>query len=338
MKVCILTEGGRERGLGHVVRCRAIADALEEVGVQASFILEGDDSPEAILAPFRWESREWIADPASLVGAVDRDTIVVVDSLTITQQGCRTIEEAFARTTFIDDYQRHHYLHSLVVDWTIGIEKDPSYAARKQRPEVEYLLGAKYTALRKEFWDIPEKHIATGIGNILLTFGGSDIRNLTAPVLRAVIENYPNVHKSVVVGHGYTNAAAIDDARDANTQIIYKPTTAEMVEAMLAADVAICGGGQTLYELARVGVPTVGTHLIDNQRFDVEGWQLARVIRVAGSWDDPLLIAQVLESLKSLESVEERADVSRIGRSLIDGGGARAIRDGLLHERARRDR
>jgi UDP-2,4-diacetamido-2,4,6-trideoxy-beta-L-altropyranose hydrolase len=336
MKVCILTEGGRERGLGHVVRCRAIGDALEEVGVRPRFVVEGDDSTAAVLGPAQWETRAWIQEPARLADVVDRETIVLVDSLTITQEGCRAIEETFARTAFIDDYQRHDYVHSLIIDWTIGIEKDPRYATRTDRPGVEYLLGARYAALRREFWDVPEKSIAPRIGNILLTFGGSDIRNLTPPMLCAVTAHYPNVRKSVIVGHGYANEAAIEDARDAKTRIVRRPTTTEIVEAMLAADVAICGGGQTLNELARVGVPTIATRVVDNQRFDIEGWQRAGVIRVAGSWNDDSLIARILDGLKSLESPKERATVSRVGRSVIDGGGARAIRDRLLGNRGRR--
>jgi len=337
MNVWILTEGGRERGLGHVVRCRAIADALEEVGVRPCFVVEGDDSTEAVLGSSQSETREWIREPARLADVVGRETIVLVDSITITQEGCQAIEQTFAHTAFIDDYQRRNYRHSLVIDWTIGIEDDPRYAARTDRPGVEYLLGARYAALRRAFWDIPEKDIAPGIGNILLTFGGSDIRNLTPPVLRSVVDHYPNVRKSVIVGHGYGNVAAIEDARDANTRIMRRPTTTEIVEAMLTADVAICGGGQTLYELARVGVPAIATHLIENQRFDVEGWRRTGAIRVAGSWDDPSLMARVLDALKSLESPGERATVSRAGRSLIDGGGARAIRDRLLGKRGRRD-
>ena len=329
-QVCIFSEGGKERGLGHVARCRAIADAVEEVGVGARFVIEGDPSVGAVLGAANWEAREWTRNPASLVGLVARDAIVLVDSLTVTQEGCRAIEEAFTRTAFIDDYQRHDYTRSLVIDWTIGIESDSYYTTRKHRPAVEYLLGVRYAALRREFWDIPEKRIASGIGNILLTFGGSDIRNLTPPVLRAVAGRYPDARKAVILGHAYTNRDAIEDARDANTRIIDKPTTSDLVEAMLAADVALCGGGQTLYELARVGVPTVATHIIDNQRFDVTGWQQVGAIEVAGSWDDPALTVRVLGLLRSLEAPEARAGVSRIGRSLIDGGGARAIRDRLL--------
>lgn len=330
MQVCILTEGGRERGLGHVARCRAIADAVEEVGVKTRFVIEGDESVRAVVGGARWEMRDWTRDPRALVGVFERDAIVLVDAFTLSQGSCSAIESTFARTAFIDDYQRRDYFHSLVIDWTIGIECDRDYPARQRRPKVEYLLGAKYAALRKEFWDIPERAIRRRIGNVLLTFGGSDIHKLTAPVLGAVARRYPNVHKSVILGPGYSDRASIDEARDANTRIIQSPTTTELVEAMVAADVAICGGSQTLYELARIGVPTVVTQVIDNQRLDVEGWQRVGAARVAGSWNDPDLSAKVLDSLESLESPEVRAGVSRIGRSVIDGGGARAIRERLL--------
>jgi len=190
MKVCVLTEGGRGRGLGHVARCRAIADAVEEAGGYVRFVVEGDDSIAAVLGVLQWEVREWIRAPGRLMGLIGHDEIVLVDSLSVTQEGCDTIEGAFARTAFIDDYRRHHYRHSLVIDWTIGIERDPAYASRRKCPGVEYLLGVEYAALRKEFWDVPEKPIAAQIGTLLLTFGGSDIRNLTPAVLRAVSERY----------------------------------------------------------------------------------------------------------------------------------------------------
>ena len=44
MNVIILTEGGKDIGLGHVARCSSIYQAFEQYNISPKFIVKGDDS------------------------------------------------------------------------------------------------------------------------------------------------------------------------------------------------------------------------------------------------------------------------------------------------------
>jgi len=46
-----------------------------------------------------------------------------------------------------------------------------------------------------------------------------------------------------------------------------------MKRVMAASDMAISAAGQTLYELARIGVPTIATAVVKNQLNNVQGWE-----------------------------------------------------------------
>lgn len=49
MNVFILTEGGKDAGLGHITRCISIYQAFEKVGIQAKLIVNGDEAVQDLL-------------------------------------------------------------------------------------------------------------------------------------------------------------------------------------------------------------------------------------------------------------------------------------------------
>jgi spore coat polysaccharide biosynthesis predicted glycosyltransferase SpsG len=98
-----------------------------------------------------------------------------------------------------------------------------------------------------------------------------------------------------------------------------------MNELMLEADLAIATGGQTLYELARMGIPTIAVMVSDNQANDIAGWEQAGFLRYAGTPSDIDMEDRLVFSLRQFESYDTRLECSRLGRSHIDGNGARRI-------------
>ena len=51
-------------------------------------------------------------------------------------------------------------------------------------------------------------------------------------------------------------------------------------------DLAISASGQTLYELACIGVPTIAIGIIDNQKNNIKNWINQGFIEYAGCWND----------------------------------------------------
>ena len=103
-----------------------------------------------------------------------------------------------------------------------------------------------------------------------------------------------------------------------------------MRDLMLKADISISAGGQTLYELARTGTPTVAVGVADNQKYNLQNWAELGFIEFAGFWNERNIENRILESFKRLLPLEERVKRSQVGQSLVDGQGARRVVQYLL--------
>jgi RimJ/RimL family protein N-acetyltransferase len=144
------------------------------------------------------------------------------------------------------------------------------------------------------------------------------------------MRSYPEIDRKVIIGRGYRNAKEIENLKDDRTELIYFPTAEEMKQVMFDVDLAVSGGGQTLYELARVGVPTVAVGISENQVHNVSGWEKAGFLRFAGWLGDKNLLPNLSRGIDQLLPYEVRRLKSRIGRSTIDGKGVERIIDKIL--------
>jgi hypothetical protein len=101
----------------------------------------------------------------------------------------------------------------------------------------------------------------------------------------------------------------------------------EFVALALHSDIAVCSGGQTLLELACLGVPAVTILTADNQQASAAGFESAGFSIQAGSLKDPCCLGRLESILKVYSPIAERARRSAQGWTLIDGQGAfRVIR------------
>jgi spore coat polysaccharide biosynthesis predicted glycosyltransferase SpsG len=187
------------------------------------------------------------------------------------------------------------------------------------------LLGAKYILLRKEFWDDTQKEIKENIESIMITFGGDDVRKMTPNILKLLTENYPCFIKRVIIGKGFHGVGDIENLKDEKTKLIYYPDANKMKKIMLESDIAISAGGQTLYELAKIGVPTIAVGVSDNQLNNIKGLQKAGFVKYAGWWQNDDVYEKINYYIKSFENFNRRIESFKNGRRLIDGKGSKLI-------------
>ncbi len=91
----------------------------------------------------------------------------------------------------------------------------------------------------------------------------------------------------------------------------------------MEADLAISAGGQTLYELARVGCPTVAVRMAANQDGQLGVFEEAGFLRIAGHGDHSGIVEAIGEAVRTLMAdPPARATMSVAGQRLIDGHGA----------------
>ena len=141
----------------------------------------------------------------------------------------------------------------------------------------------------------------------MITFGGGDIRNMSPKIISLIQEKYPNCELNVVIGKSYKNVSEIESITSNYHSLHYYPDANKIKNIMLDSDVAIASGGQTLYELARLGLPTIAIVLVDNQINDIDGWSKKGFFVYSGLWNNKRLKKQnIYYYLDKLENIEQR--------------------------------
>jgi Spore coat polysaccharide biosynthesis protein, predicted glycosyltransferase len=95
---------------------------------------------------------------------------------------------------YLDDNVCLDYPSGIILNGAINAES----LLYNKRNDQTYLLGTKYLPIRKEFWDAIERPSKFDIQNVLITFGGTDLNNLTVRILRLLSRNHPNFKKELL--------------------------------------------------------------------------------------------------------------------------------------------
>jgi len=325
MKVLFITEGGKQYGLGHITRCLSISQAFSKYHIDTSFIVKGDSFIENLLPKAKCVFFDWQKNTKKLTKIISHYKVVILDTLTAPLKVVQIIENNTQYPVFIDDYRKLNYHKGLIIDWTIGSK------LLKKWIEVECLIGSKYVSLRKEFWNTRTVSIRKSVKRILLTFGGSDNRNITMKIVDHLNTKYPKLHKYVIIGKGFAHTKKIKKYICKNVTLLHSLNSAEMKRVILKSDIAICAGGQTTYELARLGLPSIIIKTEENQDYDIDGWKKIGFISEALSWDDPKLFININKKIDLYRSEKVRLKVSRIGKNNVDGKGAVRIAKYILN-------
>ena len=332
-RVAVRTDAGPEIGLGHVRRCLTLAGALRELGVESLFAFAGDSL-----------AREWLeasdfevvpVEPArDLVGTLEhcrahQARVIIVDSPSLGSADLTALTAAGLRVVVIDDLADHELPVDLVVNASAGAARLPYRGA----PRTRFLLGPRYVLLRPQFGQAGTRSVPDRARRILVTVGGGDPLDLTSRLVGWVTRALGAVEQDVVVGPFTARREALRVAVEAaGGRVVLHEDPKDLAALMLAADMALCGGGQTAYELAATGTPALAIRLAENQTLNLTALAEAGTLAWVGDAGEADLEAKIGPALAGLaDDPMRRAQMSRQGRVLVDGRGAgrvaRAVAD-----------
>ena len=329
----VRADGNNQIGIGHVMRCLALAQAWQENGGEVHFVI--DEGSIALESRLQDEGVNLYTISGVSGSASDEnqtlafaDAInaswIVVDGYQFDTVYQKTLKQAGKQLLFVDDYGHAdvYYADQLL--------NQNVYAARElyqNRADLtRLLLGTRYALLRREFWHWRkwQRNITHEARKILVTLGGSDPDNVALEVIQALrMLNIANLEVAVVVGssnpHGQTLHETIEDRQDS---FRLEQNVADMPALMAWADVAVSAGGSTCWELAFMGLPTIIITLAKNQ--EAVGPGLERVgAAISLGWHNDLTIQKIAETIDSLlRDFSKRVEISQNGKALVDGFGA----------------
>jgi UDP-2,4-diacetamido-2,4,6-trideoxy-beta-L-altropyranose hydrolase len=331
----VRADSGTAIGIGHIMRTLALAQGWQSAGGSVRFLkTPGDPAADDRL---RSEGMEVVHVLSTIAGKDDvvetidhaRDSDarwIVVDGYQFPRSFQVQLRDAGFRVLHIDDAMfREEYCADIVLDQNIYASEE---LYRRRAPYTQLLLGSSYTLLRREFLECgPAGEGEESVPpHLLVTLGGSDPENITRAVVEALQRIEPTRYTAtVVVGGANPHLAELEQMVSRSQHIELRANVTGMPELMRRADMAISGGGSTMWELCYMGVPSIAIELADNQRkiVDTLGERSAALpIR----WQDVIEIDPLVSLIdRLLSDTTLRQRMSHTARQIIDGKGTGRI-------------
>ncbi len=283
MNVIIRTDAAEHIGIGHVIRCIALAQVLAQKGITSYFYS----------IAYNKEFLRRIEEEGFALGYINSEVIrgstkdanqtidlakkqgaswVILDGYLFGAEYQRLLKHADLKILCIDDMASCHYVSDMVLNQNFGVGRE-AYSAEDY---TRFFLGPEHALVRRDFLDAAKSFrrvIAPQVRHVLVTLGGGDPNNVTLKVLQALdLLGNTKLQVKVILGYLNKNEIFIRDFMDkASFQVkILKNVRHGMPELMQWADVAITAGGSTVWEYAHLATPVAGIILADNQRRAIE--------------------------------------------------------------------
>ena len=341
---CFRADASVGVGTGHLMECLTLAESFARTLSSGALFLVNDFGPARraigekgypcrIVPEGLSQNGEaaWISEIAGEVGA----KLLVCSLLGRDNAFYQALRGKGATVVAIlDDAGPTPVPADLMVNFSV-LQDESSYRGHNGSG-TRFLLGPRFMPMGEEFhgsWSrrrpVPEE-----AKTIFVNQGGSDPFGLTAKILRGLELLELPQEIVVVVGSAVTDAhrrelKAIGEEARNSYSFAWGVTPKEMREIMDRSDLAITAAGNTLYELAIFGVPSIivshhERHLAVAERFAELG---AGVNLGIGSLLPEAEIARAVERL--LGSREERQALSDRIKGIGDGLGCQRIAEAV---------
>lgn len=325
MKIGFRTDASIQIGIGHVMRCLTLADALREGGAQSLFFcrqhegnlidlikqrghevitlpkLQSDDVlflEEPIHAA--WLGTDWSTDANATRQALGQMYLdwMVVDHYALDQHWERNLRPHCKRMMVIDDLADRQHDCDVLLDQNLGRQIDDY---RDLVPEsAALLIGPQFALLRPEFARLRPESLARRthptLKRLLITMGGVDKDNMTGQVLTALQASQlpPDMKITVVMG---AHAPWLNNVREQSAQMPW-PTkvlvgVSNIAELMVKSDLAIGAAGSTSWERCCLGLPTIQMVLAENQQSIADALSRSGASRTAVVTNLPAVLGEV---------------------------------------------
>jgi UDP-2,4-diacetamido-2,4,6-trideoxy-beta-L-altropyranose hydrolase len=329
--ILIRSDASLAIGIGHVMRCLALAQSWQDAGGTAS--LAAAELPDALLSRVAAEGIVLSRVHATPGGPEDaRETVaqahrlradwVVADGDRFGSDFLQMVRDAGFRVLLIDDFaDRESFPADLIVNPNLVNNGEPY---RKRGATARLLTGPSYVLLRREFrQETEKKELRHNRGkSILVSLGGSDPENLTPKIVGA-LAHYSDLHITVIVGPGFHGGDELRKLSRSNLHVVFNPPN--IAQIMKDSDQAIIAAGGTLWELLSVGCAVLSYSRNIVQSGVVQALSHRGVVGDMGETRD-FDPAKLVVSVKDLvESPERQERMTNLGRTLVDGVGATRV-------------
>ena len=254
-------DGSVEIGLGHVVRCLALADELKEnYGCNIYFAMRrselGISQVKESYPIFKsneqiFDYEDWLSD---CIKKSNAEILImdIRDGLTIEQLKAIKKKTGIKVVTLDDPEDKR-------LEADLAFYPPIPQLEKTNWDEFQGVLyvGWEFVILRKEFSKTYPKP-NNSIPNILVSMGGTDEKNMTDFVVNSLNEIKEAFKAIILVGPGYSHLEKLEsNLKLVNYKFELYQNPDNVAEVMSTANLAIISFGVTAYELAALKIPSI---------------------------------------------------------------------------------
>lgn len=347
-------------GIGHVMRCLALADTLRARGHHCQFIcrahagaylqpLQQSGHPFSLLPPpaqplaADTPSCDWLA--TTIAADVDDSCRqlaqapdwLIVDHYAIDQRWHQRFRQRFpvSRILAIDDLADRPLDADLLLDQTVGISAERYQGLLPGSGQL--LLGSPFMLLRPEFGQWRQRALSRPheqpVQRLLLSLGGTDPAGLTLPLLQQLLAHpaCSALQFDVLISSSAPAVTALRHCCQQQPRVQLHVDCQAVAPLLAAADLAIGAAGSSAWERCCLGLPSIQLVIAANQReISRQLSQRGAVLSVDASDTGANPSTEVLtQLLQLLQNSQLRLSLSQHAAALCDGQGCERVSDAL---------
>jgi len=333
-------DGSPELGLGHIVRCLALADELKNHNINIYFAIRKGPLGIRMVeekgyrvftsdeVTNNFDYGKWI-DKCAIESCCKAIIFDVRDGLS--RAIVRKLRNKGILTVTIDDPEDKRLEMDLAFYPPVPQVKRMDWSGFTG----ELYIGWDWVILRPEFaaWRQRQNETVqsrerdnTLTPRILITMGGSDPAGLTLKAVEALNMLHENFQAMIVLGPGFMHEDPLNKLlRKINYNYTIIRNVLDMAPIMAQADLAIASFGVTAFELAALGVPAIHLCLTEDHVESASTFVKAGIAVSLGLFNNvskPVL-ANAIRQL--LVNAQRRSIMSDRAKQKVDGQGATKI-------------
>jgi len=293
-RIAILTDWGKQIGMGHRVRMGALADACNTLFGSRIDFFQTTDEP-ADYSPY---------------------DLLILDSYLLSDERIAKLHDEVKTLLCYDDNALFTY------DCDIILNANPhasELTIRTSSPPPVLLLGGDFALLREQFWNTEPIDVKVTASRAFVCFGGTDLNCQTRLVVEA-LQRITGLQLSVVVGRDAPSYDELVSTVDERVRVFRDPQSIAAI--MQECDIAIISSGSIVYEIAALGIPALTIIQAKNQEIVANYLSAKKLMRNLGYHDEVDCESIQHEANSLLLDYNRRKDESEKLNSLVNRKGA----------------
>lgn len=321
----IRADGSTETGMGHVMRCIALAEMLGD-HFNLHFVMQApSDAVLRLVSNYCQRvitlprTSDFTEDALNFSACLRPGNIVVLDGYSFDAHYQATIQKLVpGKLVVIDDLVAGEYYADMIINHAPEVD----ISGYKASPGTRILAGTDYALLRKELLSSAAAQPSDQVKRIFLSMGAADVHNLSAKFCDGLLR-LPGITEIHLIAGAVNPHLPELHERAANSAgqlfVHVNISSSELLERLGSCDLAICPASTLALECCAARVPLVSGYSAENQKGILRGLEHMGALYNLGDLHG--LTAEMFNEalLFVINNADFRMDMSQRQSAVIDG-------------------